>query len=150
MNKREIKFRGLWKGPNVTQMVCGFVYENGGSSFILHTRKDTALAIGHSYFGGQDITITGVKRVEPETTGQSTGLKNISGEVYHGDILRGNAEFNQVVIECNGGLSLVSEMHYGHENREIVANPTNSAQTSRWIMGSETLGNIHEHPELLK
>jgi len=77
-------------------------------------------------------------KVDPETVGQYTGLKDRNGkEIYEGDILeigyyRYKVEFSEGCFGARDG--------YGFS----------PFRNSIWGMGGVILGNVFEHPHLLK
>jgi uncharacterized phage protein (TIGR01671 family) len=76
-----------------------------------------------------------------------TGLRDKNGkEIYEGDILGGNtpSQLPFVVVPILGGLSIVNAYHLGKEHNELIASPTNDAQTASWIQAAEVIGNIYE------
>jgi len=83
---------------------------------------------------------------------QFTGLLDKNGkEIYEGDIVRGNGRPSDcVIVPMLGGLSVLNIHNFGQEHNELIALPTNDAQTASWLRESEILGNLYENPELLK
>jgi uncharacterized phage protein (TIGR01671 family) len=82
---------------------------------------------------------------------QYTGLRDKHRvEIYEGDIVRGNAPSDFVIVPMLGGLSLLSIHYLGQDHNELIAMPTNDVQTASWLNESEVVGNIYENPELLK
>ncbi|MDD5007300.1 MAG: YopX family protein [Syntrophorhabdaceae bacterium] len=82
---------------------------------------------------------------------QYTGLKDKNGkEIYEGDIGHGNRLVSFIIVPILGGLSVLNIRFFGQEHNELIALPTNDAQTAAWLHESEVIGNIYENPELLK
>lgn len=71
-------------------------------------------------------------------------------EIYEGDIVKGNAKDNFIVVPMLGGLSIHNINNLGQKHNELISMPTNDAQTASWLEECEIIGNIHENPELLK
>jgi hypothetical protein len=79
-----------------------------------------------------------------------TGLLDRQGkEIYEGDIVKGDAKDNFVIIPMLGGLSLLNINYLGQQHNELIAMPTNDVQTASWLHNGAVIGNIYENPELL-
>ena len=138
--EREIKFRG--KRIDNGEWVYGYVIYNQWHNTY---KIDTGL------YGIPSAT------VDPETIGQYTGLKDRDGkEIYEGDLLR---RINHYVGEKP--YYTVHEVawttkycawycfHTKNERSELI---TGNCFLYAYLSGSEyeVIGNIYEHPELLK
>lgn len=122
---REIKFRGI-DAPN-DEWIYGSLVIVNDDFHILDGEEDTA----HDY-----------NKVDENTVGQFTGLKDSLGkEIYEGDILRrmegeGNEKYKVVFEEWIGSYALVN-----------VETPEDMKEFSKFIIGARKLmivGNIHE------
>lgn len=122
---RAIKFRGI-DAPN-DEWIYGSLVIVNDDFHILDGEEDTA----HDY-----------NRVDENTVGQFTGLKDSLGkEIYEGDILRrmegeGNEKYKVVFEEWIGSYALVN-----------VETPEDMKEFSKFIIGARKLmivGNIHE------
>nr|DAJ28557.1 MAG TPA: YopX protein [Caudoviricetes sp.] len=122
---REIKFRGI-DAPNGEWIYGSLVIVND-DFHILDGEEGTA----HDY-----------NRVDENTVGQFTGLKDSLGkEIYEGDILRrmegeGNEKYKVVFEEWIGSYALVN-----------VETPEDMKEFSKFIIGARKLmivGNIYE------
>ena len=127
---RVYKFRGKREDANV--WVYGYVFK---------THK------GNPWF---DETIwifneDGKFKVEPETVGQYTGLKDKNGvEIYEDDIIRHSefpAKYYTAKFDMIFGLRFIDSGEY----YVMPISPTNRPQTNIIVVG-----NIHENPELLE
>lgn len=122
---RKIKFRGI-DAPN-DEWIHGSLVIVNDNFHILDGEEDTA----HDY-----------NRVDEDTVGQFTGLKDSLGkEIYEGDILRrmegeGNEKYKVVFEEWIGSYALVN-----------VETPEDMKEFSKFIIGARKLmivGNIYE------
>lgn len=130
---REIKFRGLdkegyWKYGS---LINDYRLEN--------TKSSHAIRLGNS------ITI-----VYPETVGQYTGLKDKNGvEIYEGDKLF--CDWSKSSEPTDDPL-YVGHVEY-HEGVYLLVSEEEESENLYLFdeyEASEVIGNIHQHPELLK
>jgi hypothetical protein len=79
------------------------------------------------------------------------GLKDINEEDYYeGDIFEDEQGTVFLIIPMLGGLSAINSKYYGQDHNELIAYPTNDAQTASWLSDCQIIGNIYEEPELLE
>lgn len=155
MKEREIKFRG--KTINNSHWVYGDLVKNEDRYYIIPYNADFSL----DYYA--ELTISIFYEINPETIGQFTGLKDKNGkEIYEGDIVIKMTEdfsvtrdwlddddrwrndlpkieaMRDVVSLENFRFWLVNEK-LGYEGEELI-----------YWEDCETIGTIHDNPELLK
>lgn len=93
--------------------------------------------------------------VDPATVGQLTGMKDKNGKsVYEGDIFKDSDGVLRSIFRVTGGLAFEDNpVAFGYDHRAPVYpyTPLAESQNKAWISQCcEVIGNIHEHPELLK
>jgi uncharacterized phage protein (TIGR01671 family) len=122
MKNREIKFRAYFGG-------IMYYSDSQESAKLLN------IPLGKSIIGGFMAAFA-----FDETLMQFTGLYDKNGkEIYEGDIMVLPGGTNKSVIEYKDGA-----YHFSFEEFDI--NPIRQDRTKRW----EIIGNIYQHPDLLK
>ena len=144
---REIKFRA-WQ---LERKVMYWFDASWGNTYNQGARYVGMLPIEESlkHIGG---FMGGDNRIMIDPIGcelmQYTGLKDKNGkEIYEGDIVKGNAKDNFVIVPMLGGLSLLNINYLGQHHNELITMPTNDVQTASWLNASAVIGNIYENPE---
>lgn len=136
---REIKFRGKSKEPGCEgKWVTGYFFKD---------KKD-----GYMILGGEPQYGWFNHRIEEETLGEYTGLKDKEGkEIWEEDIVE--------VPEGYGGDNLYNSFIgiIEYEEGEFYVNQNyNRTKTGKWcgqdysFSDIKKIGNIHDNPELLK
>lgn len=118
---RQIKFRGRWSGQG------SWVY--GGVAYGLTAGWVISVNPGTSFV------------VDQESIGQFTGLHDKNGkEIYEGDILKaeGIGLFGPLVVEFTCGAFGINDHSFDYGEEEL-----------NW-KNYEVIGNVYEHPDLLK
>lgn len=141
---REIKFRGKSK-----ELGCEGKWVTG---YFFKDKKDGYMIIGsepqYGWFN---------HRIEEETLGEYTGLKDKEGEeIWEGDIRRDEKGVVFRIYGIPGGF--VFKAHYWKEDcrdlvfsDELILLPLTDPQNIGWLVEStEKVGNIHDNLELLK
>lgn len=147
MEKREIKFRGMYKGS----MVCGnLIIGSYGETGFTHIERSDA-----NDFAQYD--------VDPQTIGQYTGRKDKNGdEIYEGDIFRveedqENLIYYLIVVWVNEW-SMFCVLRCDDEYQEYLRNGIESLDEPMfWTYTLEDTsdrkfflcGNIHQNPDLV-
>lgn len=135
---REIKYRGLSNGKWIIGNLFIFTGNiNKGQCYI----SDYGSMVDHSLTNDMnDAAIGFFKRVDSETVGQYTGLKDKDGvEIYEGDIIwDAHAEIHGKVTFDEGSFCVEWETHIEHLFEVIIDGY------------AEVLGNIFENTELLQ
>lgn len=121
---REIEFRG--KRTNNGEWVYGY-FENNKFQNIIHSIEEP---FRRSYY------------INPKSLGQYTGLKDKNGrKIYEGDIIKHNGWLLSLIEfeEEDAGFKLHNKtMGKMHPSKQFFSEHC------------EVIGNIYEHPELLK
>ena len=133
--EREILFRGLnEKGVFVEGH---YYYELNDGHLIVETRHDAGDGRTTPPCDYQEF-----ERIDPETIGQYTGLKDKNGvEIFEGDVLKNKHIFGvddedhgEVIFA--GGCFMIK---YPYQSLDLVED----------VKELEVIGNIHQNPELL-
>lgn len=149
---REIKFRGLridtkeWVYGSLIQITNPHKIENECWATFIHEGPNISETI----------------RVRMETVGEFTGLKDKNGkEIYEGDVLELHAEFERMNNVWDDD-DKTTTVHFGSFsvifNNDLAAFDLKKidGNVSGWCLGKENeselevIGNIYEHPHLLK
>lgn len=93
--------------------------------------------------------------VDPDTVGQYTGMKDKNGKkIFEGDIFKDYSGIFRSVFRVPGGLAFEDNpVSFGYDHRapvypySSIAEMQNASWLSRYC---EIIGNIHDHPDLLK
>jgi uncharacterized phage protein (TIGR01671 family) len=90
--------------------------------------------------------------VDPETVGQSTGLKDIDGnEIYEGDVIEGLNEINMVVrlgeykAYCPADQVVMKNVGFYAQTKDYTEMPLGPTKEY-----AQKIGNIYDNPELLE
>lgn len=145
---RTIKFRGKcldsmeWEYGDLLQ------YDDGDVCIGVHSKNYT----DDGFNAGLYRRIVSVGK---DTVGQLTGLKDKNGKgVYKGDIFKDSSGVLRSIFRVPGGLAFEDNpVAFGYDHRAPVYpySPLAESQNEAWISQCcEVIGNIHEHPELLK
>ena len=134
--KLEIKFRG--KRLDNGEWECGnLIIAENGAPYIFPT--EICEVDGHHLRQGDDKS----HRVDPATVGQFTGLKDKNGrEIYEGDIMALGDRKNRIGVIVRSDLSPAFVLRVGDTEYTLYY----GAPSQRY----EVLGNIYDHPNLLK
>ncbi len=93
--------------------------------------------------------------VDPDTVGQYTGMKDKNGKkIFEGDIFKDYSGIVRSVFRVPGGLAFEDNpVSFGYDHRSPVYPYSSIAemQNASWLSQCcEIIGNIHDHPDLLK
>lgn len=131
------KFRGMSvEAFNEEEWKYGYLIEDEGYSFIINQVIEA---------NEQYITIGSWCPVNPDTLGQSTGLKDKNGkEVFEGDVV--DCKGRKAIIEWHGSFaSFIYRFIDESQERKTKWDPLFLA-----YLKFEVIGNIYENPELLE
>ena len=138
--KREILFRGK-RINNVTnkyEWIYGYLFIGNEHVYILSEKSSFE----------KDNAIIKKMRVDPETVGQYTGLKDKNGNrVFEGDCMQNGIYVAWNPMECRWGWF---DKNGGYV-APLIANPYNpdGRLAKEWSIQDHVLFNIHDNPELL-
>ena len=142
--QRKIKFRG--KNKDIGWVYGQLAYDINGNTYIIQeVELDSSYGLEETM-----LFATMWYRVDKETIGQYTGLKDKNGkEIYEGDIIFDSFyERKAKVVFLEGAFWLdyiddFKEYETIHKRYQLLANYDNKSVL-------EVIGNIYDNPELLK
>ncbi len=145
---RDIIFRGKrlyngeWEYGDLLQ------YDDGSVCIGVHSKNYT----DDGFNSGQYRRIA---LVDEDTVGQYTGLKEKNGKkIFEGDIFKDYSGIVRSVFRVPGGLAFEDNpVSFGYDHRSPVYPYSSIAemQNASWLSQCcEIIGNIHDHPDLLK
>lgn len=128
MNDKLIRFRGV--RLDTKDWAYGFVvrFQNDDSTFDYFIQEDTTKH--------QDNVRQTLHQIEPESVGQFVGVLRSNQQVYIGDIVRHGASTR--IVEYRNG------------NTMLIRPDKSSTILLSFSQDAEILGNIFQHPDLLK
>ena len=146
---RNIIFRG--KRLDNGEWMYGDLIENQGRFFIYHATSETTIECNDDRR-----IIVAAFEVDPATVGQYTGLKDRYGDrIWEGDVFKeDDSGIVRSVFRVPGGLAFEDNpVSFGYDHRAPVYPYSSIAemQNASWLSQCcEVIGNIHDHPDLLK
>ena len=155
--QRKIKFRG--KNKDIGQVYGQLAYDINGNAYIIQeVELDSSYGIEETI-----LFATMWYKVEKETLGQYTGLKDKNGkEIYEGDIItgtdypfidEGKQNYVGIVVFYDNTASFGYEYQCVRKDKRGISNGINNefeANENLICAYLEVIGNIYDNPELLE
>jgi len=130
---REILFRGKIKADG--EWAYGFFYSECGNHYIVEDlQNESELSRKVAY------------RVDPETVGEYTGLKDKNGaKIFEGDIVKADLDFNP-----NDRVGLIRKVIFQKGMFCLCCRKNYNIYQIDGFHNIEVIGNIHDNPKLLE